>query len=96
MSVLIKGMDMPQYCDDCPLKAGGYCMMQKDENGLIWFDNLRDKMRNCPLVEIPVPHGRLGDLDALEEMYDYEGWIETAISINAAPTVLEAERKDDG
>lgn len=43
--------------------------------------------KGCPLVEVKAPHGRLIDADALPY---------TVFYIENAPTVLEAEGKDDG
>ena len=38
MSIIIKGLDMPQGCDEtCPLKSAGWCCEGND----------------CPLIEIP-------------------------------------------
>lgn len=34
---------------------------------LMGFDSDKERLYDCPLVEIPTPHGRLGDLDALYE-----------------------------
>lgn len=104
MSVLIKGMEMPETCEKCGMHVAmilfsdgkiGHCMLLKG----------RADKRNCPLVEIP-PHGRLIDADAL---YDYmckthDKWREDPqahMSINPftddetmalyAPTIIEAE-----
>jgi hypothetical protein len=61
----------------------------------------------CPLVEVPTPHGRLGDLDALvkdlavyrgghNEGYGFDGGMYEAYNnsielVEEAPTVIEAE-----
>ena len=50
MSIMIKGMEMPKNCDDCFLNEWSIC----NERFYCPFDD-------CPLVEIPVPHGRLID-----------------------------------
>lgn len=80
MSILIKGMEMPTSCSECPLLEGcseceGYhncCMPLGIENG--YFDyplndlTPIDKRRDdCPLVPVP-PHGGLIDADALERV----------------------------
>ena len=51
MSVIIKGMEMPMNCDECPL-ADSYlaCDAQSVD---------------CPLVEVPTPHGDLIDRERL-------------------------------
>lgn len=55
MSVLIKGMEMPENCKDCRFHGRGFCFLA----------DLKDN-GNCPLVEVP-PHGRLIDARALYE-----------------------------
>lgn len=67
MSILIKGMEMPESCYYCPFADG---VWQKDKRCLINGEEMpRDERGvqqnhiNCPLIEIP-PHGRLIDADA--------------------------------
>ena len=81
MSVIVKGMRMPSECRECPFAAyyersgSTWCnAMEKPlmEEPLalndqpIKFDGRRPR---CPLVEIPTPHGRLIDVDALKLEY---------------------------
>ena len=71
MSILIKGMEMPKNCWECSLSDidddFGRCCLY---SGIACLTIGRQD--NCPLVEIPTPHGRLGDLDALwDRMYKY-------------------------
>ena len=55
----------------------------------------------CPLIDIPTPHGRLGDLDELKTAFpicDNSMDIKIAsvrATINHAPTVIEAEGETD-
>lgn len=42
------------------------------------------------IIEIPTPHGRLIDGDALMKTYDEESW-SGYYCISQAPTILEAE-----
>lgn len=64
MSILIKGMDMPISCEKCPLCCDYlYCII--DESLRMFLYN---RHPNCPLVEIPTPHGRLIDADLLKDM----------------------------
>ena len=72
MSVLIKGMEMPKTCEECDLcTSDGYCIATGGDS--LW-DALPEgaeyfptgwKYEGCPLVEVPAPHGRLIDADAL-------------------------------
>ena len=71
MSILIKGMEMPEDCRDCPLEM--YYMncgetRCRAENKIlaedfkaIPFDGRPDW---CPLVEVPAQHGDLIDIDS--------------------------------
>lgn len=62
MGVYIKGMEMPKDCIVCPFGWSG-C------NKLHDFVYMGSRPDNCPLVPVPEPHGRLGDLDKLEKMF---------------------------
>lgn len=74
MSILIKGMEMPESCEDCDLcTSDGYCIAMGDDS--LW-DVLPEgaeyfptgwKYEGCPLVEVPAPHGRLIDYDWVVE-----------------------------
>lgn len=74
MSILIKGMEMPEGCFGCILSFmwfnGIETVLQCNVlNKLVSDDGTKDT--NCPLVEIP-PHGRLIDADSLEVK---DGWL---------------------
>ncbi len=99
MSVLIRGAEMPQKCNDC----------------FVWnclFDNggYEPRPEHCPLVPVP-PHGRMIDADARvnvqmynDEFEDYQtvnmsiddlldsSWIE----LEDDPTIIQAEPKKEG
>lgn len=51
MAVLIKGIDMPENCNKCPLSVNGYCRIIGHPNGDAI--NKRYKPLWCPLVEVP-------------------------------------------
>lgn len=73
MSILIKGMELPKSCFDCPFMYGRrYCRV----NSRIEFNDpeyseLKGRYDGCPLVEVP-PHGRLIDADALIQDKDID------------------------
>ena len=78
MSILIRGMEMPKNCKECPLGYMDdidfdyvlYCTANKKYADLDMYDHPMGW--NCPLIEVTTPHGRLGDLDALwDRMYKY-------------------------
>lgn len=108
MSVLIKGMDMPKGCATCPYcdrawnkpKCKAKSMQGRFMEQRYNLDRTRQKW--CPLVPVP-PHGRLIDADvALRSEQPSncsdELWAETTLAqcIINAPTIIEAEGKDNG
>lgn len=105
MSILIKGMEMPTSCDDCPLAGDFKCNLMPSIPALCKEYDIAVQngkcLNNCPLVEIP-PHGRLIDADVLmenEETISFKDeWHMTVTeafvsvkNIADAPTIIEAE-----
>lgn len=108
MSVLIKGVKIPQSCYDCDMLEVSSvvgCEHAYDTKNSEWGRAL-----NCPLIELP-DHGDLIDRDALSrEMYheafetdsalqkwDSGCWIRYEMfekHRDAAPVVIPAERKN--
>lgn len=104
MSILIKGMDMPDSCKECvcckldDAFTEYYCCA---DGG--WFAE-KGRREDCPLIEVPTPHG---DLIDREELLNDAGGVYTArpdealkiqheinkvlFAIQDAPTVIEAE-----
>lgn len=78
MSVLIKGMEMPTNCENCRFwyqdqdsehNVWSRCTAL-NHNEIITFRTMRRS--DCPLVEVPAPHGRLIDADNLVSVIDDE------------------------
>lgn len=110
MSILIKGVKMPSCCEKCLLNYDYYrCNAlgdRFDDREEIDFETQR--LSDCPLVEIPEPHGRLIDADFEESHYEsmiiaptpdvteqdklYAGRIATALRM--AKTVIEREAEE--
>lgn len=71
MSVIVKGMEMPVMCSYCkfrePFIDSAYCHLAEMDMEYEESDNCRHP--NCPLVEIPTPHGRLIDVDKFKADY---------------------------
>lgn len=91
MSVLIKDMELPKNCSECPVAlCGKYCRINQTHTT---YRELPIRPDHCPLVELPEHHGRLIDADALvaeslaDGAYGYVGTKE----IYDAPTIVEAE-----
>jgi hypothetical protein len=101
MSILIKGMDMPECCEVCPCYnwVEDICRITESPND---FSDTR--IWDCPLVEVPTPHGRLIDCERktfpTEFRYnttDYaKGWNACMKSVHTAPTIIEAEENRGG
>lgn len=103
MGVYIKGMEMPKSCDECRI------MMFEDTNCVpelfcgcpIVFkahpQGVGHRPDYCPLVEVPTPHGRLIDAEALMEKKNTHidvlaDWRYVRVStIEDAPTIIESE-----
>ena len=83
MSIIIKGMDMPKSCWECEIFG---CSLRDK------LAHIEDRNPDCPLVEIPTPHGRLIDRDAVPEVsadpYEEEAFQDT---LDDMPIFLEAE-----
>lgn len=66
--LIIRGMEMPTNCCDCSLTyyepGEGSCCIFTDVPCL----NI-GRQNNCPIVPLPAGHGRLGDLDKLEDVF---------------------------
>lgn len=96
MSVLIKGMVMPQNCDACPmLFEYRFCALTDDHASSIGWEMEKKRMPNCPLIELP-DHGDLIDRDALCVRGGRNcGKMFLAELLKAAPVVIPAERSED-
>ena len=68
MSVIVKGMEMPLNCAMCERWSICECLKEyKDYESILYAVDDGDLVRavECPLIEIPTPHGRLIDADEL-------------------------------
>lgn len=96
MSVLIRGMNMPRNCLMCQFHGfGGHknefivCSLTGRSEGQL--SNVPD----CPLVEVPTPHGRLIDAEKLFKKginldWSLQKWV-SEVDIGLMPTIIEAE-----
>ena len=107
MSVLIKGMKMPESCSRCELVGDGsdavFSWSCPFVGEIYKIGRLtKGRLDDCPLVEIPTPHGRLIDADRLlrteiKHLYYHLPNGDTAIPIidvEHAPTIIEAEGEE--
>lgn len=77
MSFIVRGIDIP--------KDDGMITLQILSSGAVYSDG--KMICEASAIEIPTPHGRLGDLDNI--YIDGEGYF--WFSENEAPTIIEAE-----
>ena len=87
MSILVKGMKMPEKCHLCPFWTDVNCTATFQNHG----------KKDCPLVPVP-PHGRLIDADAFEDFIKKDWgkndhWI--AEVVYSRPTIIEADFDED-
>lgn len=104
-------MEMPRTCYDCKLRRRNglelICPVLERSYKIADTQVLFVREKDCPLVPVP-PHGRLGDLDRLEQMFvdidnaPYSGFDGTepfysaedaAQIIRLAPTVIPASEE---
>ena len=104
MSVIIRGMKIPENCGMCDLAHRNF---DGNETRLAcyalrkWAEESGDvRLPDCPLVELPEKHGELIDRDALNLEYevqmadDWNTAHEIANCVKYAPTVIEAEGEE--
>ena len=109
MGVYIPTVEMPRNCWECR-----FCDWDETDDILFSdqlfceitgkkieteYKALSERLPDCPLVEIPVPHGALKDVDAILnepgncfELYGHDKFFRETILQNAL-TVIEAEGK---
>lgn len=110
MGVYVMGMKMPKNCEECDFATIDgidfeYDLFCKCSKKYCDLDALGYPIGwNCPLIEVPTPHGRLIDADALniaiEEDFDgvcvydvspYEAVNDMQSIVDRQPTIIEAE-----
>lgn len=102
MSILIRGMEMPKNCKDCPFSDHeAWCLIPGSWKERYYCPD-DERSEYCPLVELP-PHGRLGDLDKLMTEFmdsdlDYlprDDWKEVIQIVADADVIIEAEGSEE-
>ena len=98
MSVIVKGMKMPDNCHVCGFCFGGLCFAPPPEIDEMCPDAGRPDW--CPMVELLEKHGRLIDADAIMDEakrisgpYTGDGWDNWSVYalIDRQKTIVEAE-----
>lgn len=105
MSILVRGMKMPETCSDCELYPYDFCMVTENSSDKAWTQRQDD----CPLIEVTTPHGRLIDADAFDERVrvaggmseeelteDFKDGVQTVLyMLSKQPTIIEAEGSEN-
>lgn len=82
MSVLIKGMEIPERCGQCFLRVGN-CKQR------IYMER---RPKDCPLVEVKKPHGNLVDINQMvNNFWDGNSMMIGEHELEQIKTVVEAE-----
>ena len=71
MSLIIKGMSLPLMCEECPCYDCNDYSCNATGCGVIEY-RYDGRPDNCPLMELPTPHGRLIDADRLLALVEKE------------------------
>ena len=97
MSIIIKGMKKPRRCAGCYLFLDGLdmdgtplqiCAAAERDPGDPFGSCMPDW---CPISDLPVPHGRLIDADALIAAHKEVCSRSMKFNLDLAPTIIEAE-----
>ena len=88
MGIYVPGITKPDHCCDCQFceDSTSDCLLQNDAH----WSTYSEQIKNCPLIEIPEPHGDLIDRDALR-IAELDTLIMIRYKLAYAPTVIEAE-----
>lgn len=103
MGIYIKGMEMPFTCLNCDFHkcsggVGDFCSLTKRRQF-----RFKNRPIDCPLIEVPEPHGRLGDLDELGDSFEpSDFWNPDAQDncfaavhiVHSAPTIIPASGEE--
>lgn len=100
MSVLIKGMEMPDSCIACRFGketnyAGDFeekCLVN-DKCGYVSVR--KPRLDTCPLVEVKTPHGDLVDRQELIRSAVGKGLVQAWKDLRHMPAVIEAEGREE-
>ena len=97
MSLIIKGMSLPSECSECLFSCYDISVGEPAQCIILGERSARySRLKNCPLSELPTPHGRLIDadrfLDWLKEFHPNDVVIMSGVK--NARTVIEAEASE--
>lgn len=94
MGVYIAGMAMPKNCEECQCSYWtegvhhDYCQAVGYDTEIHYGE--KDRPQWCPLTEVPEPHGRLIDADALCASHKEVCSRSMKFNLDLAQTVIQA------
>ena len=96
MSLFIKSkVHLPSNCEKCPFNYAdmsvGICIAADKTIDTRTYG--RKRHPDCPMTELPSPHGRLIDAEKLKCPLSWQGEIVRA-TVREAPTIIEAEASE--
>lgn len=107
MGLYIKEIGKPKCCHECVCHTnftqdadgyGEYCdycrvLKRRFNRSKLDIDPFKERLADCPLIEVKTPHGRLIDVEEMiQNHYIYHGRNFMMFGeMNKAPTVIEAE-----
>ena len=92
MSVIVKGVEMPECCAGCFAISDSLGWCKASGNDIYSPFSMDGRPSFCPLRPMPEKHGRLIDADAMKRI-----WMGVRIDgdigmlLDARPTIVEAE-----
>lgn len=99
MSILVKGMEMPKSCYSCLLKRRNgmdiVCPVTQEMFSVADVNILFYRLDSCPLIEVPEPHGRLIDADALCASHKEVCSRSMKFNLDLAQTVIPASESKE-
>ena len=104
MSVLIKGMQLPDMCGHCRFATAFDCQLTRN-----FIIDHKARNEDCQLIAVQDPHGRLIDADAFTQRINDEskefyamneyggglraGYLASIKAVKLAPTVIPASKE---
>ena len=87
MGLYIKDMEIPTSCFNCKFPRACQAITRRiDEMVRTELFPKDHRHSDCPLTEVPEPHGRLGDLDALHKLFEDQWHYLQVLDWNENPT----------
>ena len=96
MGIYIPNMEIPKSCGKCPFNVNSL-KCSRTSSGIDRDFEFQARNSDCPLLEVPVPHGRLIDAHEVRTRmiglsFSVQTWI-SEVELSNVPTVIEREEE---